>query len=294
MSRTRITGRTSPQYHVPQLRLGLRYLHERLHRHAGFFVWNRSQGARRPQVGPVTTGYDSRYQNHVNNVIGESGYATTYESDSAFFGTRYIWDLGFGNPNTRCPSGCAWAGCDASVATCGPDGEPATDPLAAATTLRWANWDAVRASPQYNDAEVPADNLGLPSQCGSGQSCPASFYLVARPSWWTRGMPWPAIGSDITGGNVGQCGGDMGESGNAQTAFAGLPALSSTQCASGQSLSSGAWAGHVYANPAMAYYFDLGGLPDGTGPILNFDATHYASSGYVAPNAPTGLTAIAR
>src|SRR2546425_11930843 len=34
---------------------------------------------------------------------------------------------------------------------------------------------------------------------------PSSFYLSAKPSWWSTPWgtpPWPAIGPDVTGGNV--------------------------------------------------------------------------------------------
>lgn len=39
---------------------------------------------------------------------------------------------------------------------------------------------------------------GSSSTCST--SLPASFYLSSKPTWWTTGIPWPAIGPDVTGG----------------------------------------------------------------------------------------------
>ena len=95
---------------------------------------------------------------------------------------------------------------------------------------------------------------------------PASFYLTAKPSWWTSSIPWPAIGPDVTGG-------------------------------SGPG-------GHVYstvaANPAMNCYFNvMGATLGGAGSPYTFNANTCYPSGSGAPSPPppvptppTGLTAI--
>lgn len=36
---------------------------------------------------------------------------------------------------------------------------------------------------------------------GVTHTLPASFYLVAKPSWWPVAMPYPSIGPDVTGGS---------------------------------------------------------------------------------------------
>ena len=73
----------------------------------------------------------------------------------------------------------------------------------------------------------------------ANQSLPASFYLTAKPTWWPTAEPWPPIGPDVTGGNIANVG------------------------------------GHAYKIPAELCYENLGGLADGTGPLLtNFDAAN--------------------
>jgi hypothetical protein len=71
-------------------------------------------------------------------------------------------------------------------------------------------------------------------KAGLPQALPASFYLAAQPSWWA-GMPFPAIGPDVTGG--------MGPR------------------------------GHAYGNPAQSCYFKvMGGTDGGAGSPLRFNA----------------------
>jgi hypothetical protein len=91
------------------------------------------------------------------------------------------------------------------------------------------------------------------------------------------------VGPDVESGNVGQCTGSLNTPGQ----FAGLPALDARQCA-GTSLAR-AWGGHVNAIPAMACYFALGGLPDGTGGQLPFDARACFRGGEIVPVEPSVL-----
>jgi hypothetical protein len=71
-------------------------------------------------------------------------------------------------------------------------------------------------------------------------------------------MPWPAIGPDVTGGNVSNVG------------------------------------GHVYLTPAANCYLNvLGGLINGSTGILTFNANNcYGSAQSSLPIPPTGLSAI--
>ena len=63
---------------------------------------------------------------------------------------------------------------------------------------------------------------------------PCSMYLSAQPAWW-RGLPFPAIGPDVTGGD--------------------------------------GPAGHAYGNPARACFAKMGGVDGGQGSPLKFNAT---------------------
>ena len=229
----------------------------------------------------------NRYDNIIANVLGTPGVTTSgYESSTSGYVTGgasgYAYIVGSGNSNA------------APEVVGGPI---PLDPVVAKTMMRWGNWDAYNASTQWNTAEVPSGISVYPnsvpsSSCTSGSPCPASFYFSGRPSWWSSSIPFPAIGPDVSGGNVGQCSGKQNTPGQ----YAGLPAIASSQC-TGTTLES-AWAGHVNAIPAMVCYLNLmKGPPDGTGPALSFDAnTCYGGSSPVAsaPGDPTGLSGVAK
>lgn len=228
----------------------------------------------------------NRYENYIANVVGTPGVHTlgyTYSSPMYFSysgsGLGYPWNLGSGNSNGT--SG-GYAG-----------GPIPIDPKVASTTMRWGNWDAYNSSIQWNSSEVPSGIAAYPnaiptSKCTSSSSCPASFYYSSRPSWWNSSIPFPAIGPDVSSGNVGQCSGTL----NTRGQYAGVAATSSAQC-SGASLKT-AWGGHVNAIPSMACYLaTLNGPPDGTGGMLAFDANNCFSGGTQSggtPGSPTGLT----
>ena len=81
-----------------------------------------------------------------------------------------------------------------------------TDPLVKATTMRWGNYDTVTGTVRFLIADVPSGISNLPNPVPASQALPPSFYLSARPAWWSTPFgtpPWPAIGPDVTGGNVG-------------------------------------------------------------------------------------------
>lgn len=228
--------------------------------------------------------YGSRYQNNVANVNGTPTFHTTYINTS-------------GGPE--------W---NASVEVIGAqnnDGIPA-DPLVASTSLHWAEYDSVTAAVRFcgslldtgwsttcgGISQIPTalgaflNSLPTKGDLAVGQaSLPASFYLSSKPSWFGT-LPFPLIGPDVSGGNVGQCTGTLNASGH----YAGMPATSSSQC-TGASLAS-SWGGHVNTNPAMNCFLNvMGGVPDGTGSVLAFDANacYGGSSSSDAPNPPTNL-----
>lgn len=234
----------------------------------------------------------NRYGNIVGNVLGTPGISTlsyAYTNASQFWssnsGIGHIFNLASGN-------GCSPSG--------GCQGGPlAIDRVVLSSTMWWDNWDAFNkatlactgiASPL---AACPQDQRGdaaptYPGLSNPSSNLPASFFLSSRPSWWAGSIPFPAIGPNVTGGNVGQCGGTP----NQQGQYALVPATSSSQCA-GQGLNA-AWSGHVNAIPAMACYLNtMGGPPDGTNTsVLSFSrsACYAGGSTSTAPPAPSGLS----
>jgi hypothetical protein len=181
----------------------------------------------------------SRFFNIVGNVLGQSGIQTQYQRtpSEGDEDEPSIFVLGTGTVN------CCFSG-DANVAT---------------TLMRWGNYDTVTAGVRFLASEVPSalDGAQAPySNPGPGVQTPlpASLYLSARPAWWPAGKPWPAIGPDVTGGNI--------------------PNVS----------------GHAYTIPAQDCYANrMLGPADGTGDVLSFNAaTCYPPAGAV-PSAPRML-----
>jgi hypothetical protein len=131
------------------------------------------------ETSPVNLYAYNRFWNFVGNVLGEAGYHNAYEANSQTAIYR------FGRDYSNVPF----------------------DPIAASTMMRWGNHDVVTGT-KFNAAEVPS---GLPlygNPVPATQTLPASFYLSAKPSWWGS-IPWPAIGPDVTGGNVANVGGHV-------------------------------------------------------------------------------------
>ena len=217
--------------------------------------------------GPIS---NHRYWSAIANLLGTpgvttAGYQLLNQTNWFYFGTTgYVYNVGAGN--TAAPPSY--------------NGPIPPDTVVASTLYRWGNWDAFNGVTRWVTGEVPTSPPGgilanpVPTTtCTSSLACPPSFYLSSRPSWYPSSIPFPLIGPDVTGGNVGQCGGTA----NTHGQYALVAATNASQCA-GQGLNT-AWAGHVNANPAMACYLSLGGLPDGTGGKLNFDAnTCYPST----------------
>ncbi len=147
-----------------------------------------------------------------------------------------------------------------------------SDALVAATLLRWGNYDVVTGAARWcgnssdpgwtttcgSTPEVPASLSKYANAVPATTALPASFYLSTKPAWWPSGKAWPPIGPDVTGGNI--------------------PNV----------------AGHAYTIPAQDCYLNvMGGAPNGTGSVLNFNAsTCYASSSVTLPAPPTGLQAV--
>lgn len=224
--------------------------------------------------------------NLIGNVLGQPGYSTQYQtyatSASGGIGgsneATSIYSLGWAVENGACSGGSLTNSCD---------------PLVFSTLMRWGNYDVVNNSVRWNTteaspAQVPYVNANFSSSYFSSLShtLPASLYYTTKPSWWPTSIVWPPIGPDVSGGNVGICSGGT---------FAGSEATSATQC-SGGTLTT-AWAGHANTIPAQNCYLNvMHGPPDGTGNVLNFDAsqcyppTATTSGAGASPAAPISLS----
>jgi hypothetical protein len=204
----------------------------------------------------------NRYHNIIGNVLGLTGYTTTYQASGGVGQSATVYDFGAGNNESgvTVPS----------------------DPLVASTSMRWGNYDVASAAARFVISEVPSGISHYGNAVPSSQTLPASFYYSSQPSWWPSGKAWPPIGPDVTGGNIQQCSGGT---------YAMSLATASTQCTGG-SLASDV-AGYANSNPAMdCYLIVMGGPPDGTGSALTFNAnTCYGQP--VAPSPPSSVTAVA-
>jgi len=184
------------------------------------------------QTNSVYLAAYSRYFNLIGNVLGKSGYHNQYQSiaPNSTNQDTSIYEIGYGN------------------------GSP-NDSLVNSTVMRWGNYDTVNGSVRFVNTEVPSGLSLYSNAVPASQALPASFYLSARPSWWSS-LTWPAVGPDVTGGNIANVG------------------------------------GHVYAIPAqLCYTNSMAGPADGTGSVLSYNAsTCYGSSS--APAAPTNLSVV--
>jgi hypothetical protein len=129
--------------------------------------------------------HGARFFNVIGNVIGGSPY-TTYQTTTNTGSGNSVFHLGYqGN--------CS--GCDSLT----------FDPNVQRTLMRWGNWDSVNNATRFVASEVPSGIANYANPVPASQILPASFYLEARPAWFTTPfgtVPWPAIGPDVTGGNI--------------------------------------------------------------------------------------------
>jgi hypothetical protein len=217
--------------------------------------------------------------NIVGNILGQPNYHTHYESysPSTYGGSAAdvsVYNLGWSNI-----SACGTWPCDS---------------LARSTLMRWGNWDTVTNATKWDSTEaspaaVPYVNANFTSTYfGSlSRTLPASLYYASKPSWWPAAKAWPPIGPDVTGGNVGACQG--GTYDGPTTNSPGSQATSSGQCTGGTLTTQ--WASHITSIPAQDCYLNvMGGPPDGSGNMLNFDASRCYTTYGTKPSSPTGLT----
>lgn len=263
------------------------------------------------QTTPVNLYAASRYNNVIGNVLGRPGYHTHYQYNGSSIGSgnpavTSIYVLGATGNSGDVSGGqsafCATPSCSAT----GP-----YDPQTWNYLMRWGNYDVATGGVRWcgsssdtgwstscgSTSEIPTSlptctvcngavtfSNAVPTlgDTGAGQSAmPASFYYSSKPSWFGS-TPWPPIGPDVTGGNLGLCSGGT---------YANMPAVSSSQCTGGTLVA--AYGGHVNANPAMACYLNvMGGPPDGSGNALDFNADSCYGTASPPPAPPTGLAAV--
>jgi hypothetical protein len=206
---------------------------------------------------PVVMRANVRTLNLVGNVLGQPGYHNQYQTYAT------STSGGTGADSFTSIFSLGWAGID----TCSTESATACDPLTFSTAMRWGNYDTVNAATRYNTTEgCPAAVAYVNANCTNfttpSMTLPGSLYYSGTPSWWPSAKAFPPIGPDVTTGNLGLC-----PSGTYQNS----EATSTSQCGTG-SLTT-AWTSHVTSIPAQDCYLNtMGGPPDGSGPVLNFDA----------------------
>ena len=200
----------------------------------------------------------NRYNNVVGSVLGTSNYHTIYQtaaSGTTDCGTSStsassVFVFGYGDQ----------AGVAFSASCIGAGFTIYNDPLVASTLMRWGNYaacngDAACNAVRWQSSETASGAPTYPGLSIPSQNLPSSFYLSAQPAFWGS-MPWPAVGPDVSGGNIPNAG------------------------------------GHAYHNPAATCYLNvLGGKTDGSSGPLNFDASKCYSQ--AAPMPPSNVNAVA-
>jgi hypothetical protein len=171
---------------------------------------------------PISIQTHNEYENVVGNIFGVPTYHTEYQCDISNISVDqssdlYIYDLGIFDG-------------------CGNGRTINYDSVVESSLVRWGNWDAVTynasggshhgtrwctgsgtgssGADAYNTACTTSETAsGSPNYAGLSSpstTLPASFYLATEPSW--RGaVAWPAIGPDVTGGNIANTGGHANE-----------------------------------------------------------------------------------
>jgi len=158
----------------------------------------------------------NRYMNVIGNVLGTSGsnYSTIYQCVAPQPGAICYQ---YNTPNPVYRIGYA-GGSDTS-----PEAGVVYDPVVSTSLMRWGNYDVISNAVRWcgnssdpgwsttcaSTSEVPTGDPNYPNPVPSNTSLPASFVFTSQPSFWPSSKPWPAIGPDVTGGNVSGVGGHV-------------------------------------------------------------------------------------
>ena len=182
------------------------------------------------------------YYNIIGNVLGSST-SNLYESSSVLSLTSgwspIIYRFGF--PYIDAVS--SFARCGAAINF---------DALAPNSMFRWGNYDLVNNATRFASTEVPTGLSQYANAVPSSQVLPPSLYLSSKPKWWPAAKMFPAVGPDVTGGNV-----------------------------------SGV-AGHAYTIPALDCYNSIGGNVA----TFNATTCYPQSGSASGPAPPTNLNAV--
>ena len=159
-------------------------IHGTTHFHTMFRNLIEGDAAKAANTSIIQLNSYGRYFNIVGNVLGRGTYYTTYEaSGSTGGGDLFIYSLGQ-SPGAGVPN----------------------DALVKSTMFRWGNYDTVNNANRFLASEVPSGISPYPNSVPGSQTLPFSFYLSAKPAWFGS-IPWPAIGPEVTGGNISGYGG---------------------------------------------------------------------------------------
>lgn len=190
--------------------------------------------------------FHARNVNAIGNVLG-CGTAATCPSGSFPYYTSYENDV----PSAQGPDAAVF---NVGGAYSGNATVTGTDSQTVADFLKWGNCDTVTNTCRFLSSEVPSGLTNFANPVPASQTLPSSFYLTAKPLWWS-GVPFPATGPDVTTGTV--------------------PGMN----------------GHTYKNPARLCYESLSTDPTYSGttpPVKSFNASVCYSG--AAPTPAPGIT----
>ncbi len=159
----------------------------------------------------------ARYSNWIAGVFGTTGKQISYQSAATTstqcnvannYGQIWQWNISNQNNSAQGPA-CGF----------GTFSIP-NDLLVLPTAARWGNWDNVTngvreckagsGSPCTTD-ETACSASTYPGVCSPSTTFLASFIFSSTPSFWTfpsgSTAPFPAVGPDVTGGNIANVGG---------------------------------------------------------------------------------------
>jgi hypothetical protein len=216
----------------------------------------------------------SRYYNLVGSVLGTYSYHTKYlyspasTTDCGVYSTAAssVIVMGFsdqggvmfapasGDSIQNCPSGsqAPYAIYDDTSQYTGSN---------TGNIMLWGNYAACNGdlscnAVRWQSSENSSGASTYPGLSSPSQTLPNSFYYSSQPAWWPSSIPWPAVGPDVSGGNVSNVG------------------------------------GHVYLNPAANCYLNvMGGKTDGSSGALTFNANNCYDA--PAPAPPANVAAVA-
>jgi hypothetical protein len=162
---------------------GLGELHDNIHgtvnlntsfrNHLYGDIWNNPAKTANTEIMNIAA--FGRFFNVVGNVMGRTGFYTTYEANLTD-NPKAIYSLGY-------PRG------------------PLSDGLVKTTMFRWGNYDTVTGAVRWDPTEVPSSLNSYSNAVPASQTLPPSLYLTAKPAFFGS-IPWPPIGPDVTGGNI--------------------------------------------------------------------------------------------